>query len=242
MRIVISSGHGLYVRGASGYIDEVDEARKVVDRVAEILNSAGIITTVFHDNTSHSQSENLSTIVDFHNRQERDLDVSVHFNCYETTNDPRGVEVLWTSTSGKPIAVDTSDAISIAGHFINRGAKERNDLAFLNNTEETAILIETCFVDSKADVNNYYLHFESICSAIAEAISGETIPGQPPSPPEEPSWRPPETVPVENRPTLSEGDEGQDVIDLQMMLPRFGVSNVDGDFGSYTDSEVRDYQ
>ena len=29
--IVISSGHGLKVRGASGIIDEVDEARKVVD-------------------------------------------------------------------------------------------------------------------------------------------------------------------------------------------------------------------
>ena len=28
-RIVISSGHGKYVRGASGIIDEVDEARRV---------------------------------------------------------------------------------------------------------------------------------------------------------------------------------------------------------------------
>ena len=29
--IVLSSGHGKYVRGASGIIDEVDEARRVVD-------------------------------------------------------------------------------------------------------------------------------------------------------------------------------------------------------------------
>ena len=29
--IVISSGHGLYVRGASGIIDEVDEARRFTD-------------------------------------------------------------------------------------------------------------------------------------------------------------------------------------------------------------------
>jgi hypothetical protein len=235
MRIVISSGHGLLVRGASGYIDEVDEARRVVDRVAGILNDHDIPTIVFHDNTSTTQSENLNTIVNFHNHQERDLDVSVHFNCYETTNEPRGVEVLWTSTSAKLVAIDTSDAISIAGQFINRGAKERNDLAFLNNTEETAILIETCFVDSKADVNNYHLHFENICHAIAEAIS------IPISPPERPD-RPPETIPVESRPELSEGDTGPDVRDLQMLLPRFGMGNVDGDFGPYTDSEVRDYQ
>ena len=32
--IIISSGHGLKVRGASGILDEVDEARKVVETVA----------------------------------------------------------------------------------------------------------------------------------------------------------------------------------------------------------------
>ena len=31
-RIVIASGHGNHVRGASGIIDEVDEARRVVER------------------------------------------------------------------------------------------------------------------------------------------------------------------------------------------------------------------
>jgi hypothetical protein len=29
-KICISSGHGKYIRGASGYLDEVDEARRVV--------------------------------------------------------------------------------------------------------------------------------------------------------------------------------------------------------------------
>jgi hypothetical protein len=37
MQDFISSGHGKYVRGASGYIDEVDEARKVVEAVARHL-------------------------------------------------------------------------------------------------------------------------------------------------------------------------------------------------------------
>jgi len=246
MRIVISSGHGLHVRGASGYIDEVDEARRVVDRVAEVLNGAGVTTIVFHDNTSTSQSENLDTIVNFHNRQTRDLDVSVHFN--SNGSDAHGTEVLWTSDAGHTLAVDVSDVISIAGHFANRGAKERNDLAFLNNTEETAILIETCFVGNKGDVDNYKVHFNEICNAIAESISGETITGIPPTQPDwpdrpdRPSWRPPENIPVSERPELSEGDEGPHVVDLQTMLPGFGASNIDGDFGPYTDEEVRNYQ
>ena len=47
--ITISSGHGLLVRGASGYLDEVDEARRVVDRVADILRKAGDDVNGYHD-------------------------------------------------------------------------------------------------------------------------------------------------------------------------------------------------
>src|SRR5207344_3168212 len=82
MRVVISSGHGLYVRGACGILDEVDEARRVANRVAEELQSRGADVMVFHDNMSKSQNENLNAIVNFHNAQERDLDVSVHFNAF----------------------------------------------------------------------------------------------------------------------------------------------------------------
>ena len=45
MKIVISSGHGLKVRGASGIIDEVDEARRVVKQVVENLRLAGHTVT-----------------------------------------------------------------------------------------------------------------------------------------------------------------------------------------------------
>ena len=83
-----------------------------------------------------------------------------------------GCEVLWTSQSGFEIADEVVDSICTAVSFINRGPKERNDLAFLNNTEETAILIETCFVDSQADVDIYNAQFGAICEAIAAGITG----------------------------------------------------------------------
>ena len=141
MDIVISSGHGKYVRGASGYLDEVDEARRVVDRVAEVLRAAGHTAHVFHDNTSTSQNENLNTIVDYHNGRERDLDVSVHFNAYETTPKPMGCECLYVTQ--EDLADRVSNAIADAGGFLDRGPKYRSDLFFLNSTEEPAILIET---------------------------------------------------------------------------------------------------
>jgi hypothetical protein len=163
--VAISSGHGLYVRGASGMLDEVDEARKVVDRVAELLCAAGASVSMFNDNTSKTQSENLNRICAWHNSQTRDLDISIHFNAYQTTSKPMGTEVLYVTQ--ETLARYMSAAIAKAGTFIDRGPKERTDLAFLNGTTEPAILIELCFVDSSADADLYNNHFDAICLAIA---------------------------------------------------------------------------
>jgi hypothetical protein len=166
MNIVISSGHGLHIRGASGYLDEVNEARKVVEKLAEDLQNINIDVITFHDDVSTTQSDNLETIVNFHNSCLRDLDVSVHFNAYQTTSKPMGTEVLYV-TQGD-LASEIAQAISKAGGLLNRGPKKRSDLYFLNNTNEPAILIEVCFVDSSADANLYRTHFRAICKAIAD--------------------------------------------------------------------------
>jgi N-acetylmuramoyl-L-alanine amidase len=180
-RIVISSGHGKHVRGASGIIDEVDEARRVVEQLADELQARGIDVKAFHDDTSHSQNENLHTIVDYHNKQTRDLDISVHFNAYEQVSKPMGTEVLYVTQSA--LAGQVSAAIASSG-FVNRGAKKRTDLFFLNNTEMPAILLEVCFVDSEADCDIYADQFDAICSAIADVLGGEDDAGidRPPRP------------------------------------------------------------
>jgi len=255
MRIVISSGHGRYVRGARGdpvppQLDEVDEARRVVDCVADYLDDVGVEVVVYHDDESHDQSSNLDWIVDAHNSEDRDLDVSVHFNCYD--HSAHGVEVLYVTQ--EELARDVSAAIASAGHFTDRGPKYRSDLAFLNNTEEPAILIETCFCDNTGDSEKYRDNFQAICRAIAEGISGEEVGEQPPEaerPPVEPPQRPqwpdrPEMIPVEDRPTLREGDEdGEDppfhVLAMQRLIPRF-PGEFDGDFGPQTKDAVIKYQ
>ena len=118
--VVISSGHGKYVRGASGILDEVDEARKVVERLAKELRARGVEVVTFHDDTSHDQNTNLNTIVNFHNEQQRDLDISVHFNAYEQVSKPMGCEVLYVTQSA--LAAELSAAIASVG-FIDRGAR-----------------------------------------------------------------------------------------------------------------------
>lgn len=162
MKIAISSGHGKYVRGASGMIDEVTEARRVVDALGAILRDQAV---TFHDDTSTNQSMNLETIVDWHNSQDRDLDISVHFNAYVPTDDGRGTEVLYLTQYD--LALEMADVISRASGLINRGAHKRTDLYFLNHTDCPSILIEVCFVDSATDVELYQDSFDRICAAIA---------------------------------------------------------------------------
>jgi N-acetylmuramoyl-L-alanine amidase len=171
MKIVLSSGHGKHVRGASGYIDEVDEARKVVEAVARHLEKLGVDVVTYHDNVSHTQEENLERIVTAHNGEQRDLDISVHFNAFEETAEPMGCEVLYLTQA--ELADDVSAAIAHAGGLIDRGPKFRDNLYFLNHTAMPAILIETCFVDSAADTEFYLEHFENICRAIAETVAAE---------------------------------------------------------------------
>lgn len=181
MRIVISSGHGKYIRGASGYLDEVDEARRVVETVAAMLSMSGSSVQTFHDNVSTTQDENLERIVDFHNDHTRDLDVSVHFNAYDTTSKKMGCECYYITQ--EELSARVSENMAEAMNLPDRGAKPGSGLYFLKHTEMPAILIETCFVDSSADAQAYNANYEAVCSGIAAAISGQEAQPIPPEPP-----------------------------------------------------------
>jgi len=151
MKIAVSSGHSTKCPGASGIIDEVMEATKVSDALVRALEALGIEAPVFHDTVSTEQDENLNRIVDWHNSQVRDRDVSVHFNASEgEQSGPIGTETLYVTQGA--LAEEMSEAIASAGELKDRGPKYRDDLFFLNGTSQPAILIEVCFVNSEADV------------------------------------------------------------------------------------------
>lgn len=177
MRICISSGHSTKCQGAVGLINEVAEATEVTDEVALCLEAAGAQVEKFHDTVSVTQNENLNRLVDWHNSHARDLDVSIHFNAFEPIAAGRGVEVLYVTQ--EMLARELAAAISDVSGLINRGAKKRTDLFWLNHTAAPAVLIEVAFVDSEEDVRLYQGYFGHICEAIAAVIVGEDI-GLPP--------------------------------------------------------------
>ena len=179
-QINISSGHSINCQGASDIINEVTEARKVVDRIYEMCKAIGIEVYRYHD-TSSSSSQNLANIANWHNKFKDGIDISIHFNCYQHTSNSMGTEVCYYSQP--QLANQVSLAISKASGLKNRGGKERKGLYVLRHTNKPMLLIEVCFCDSSYDVQKYRENFDSICSAIIEALTGKVYMSRPVSVP-----------------------------------------------------------
>ncbi len=165
----VHGGHNKTVPGASGYLNEVTENRKVKNLVISYLKSMGHTVYDCTDDAGKTQSKNLSNIVAKCNQHDVALDISIHLNAGGGT----GTEVIYVSSSGKTYAEKVSKAVASSLKVANRGAKKRTDLYVLNHTKSAAIIIECCFVDSKEDKEKWDA---KVCAkAIAEAVTGKKI-------------------------------------------------------------------
>lgn len=178
----ISAGHnppGKPACGASGFLDESREARKIVKEVTKLLKNAGHKAYDCTCNDGKSQGDVLKKVITKCNKREAALDVSIHLNSgrNDTEGDGKiaGTEIWCTAATGikKRAAKKILENMSRLG-FTNRGMKTTGGLYYLNHTCNKAILVEVCFVDDKDD---YVLYKKAghkrIAKAIAEGIMGE---------------------------------------------------------------------
>jgi N-acetylmuramoyl-L-alanine amidase len=170
--ICISSGHGKLIRGAAysdpdGWgLDEVDQARRVVSALAQALRARRHEVVEIHDDHSTEQQQNLEWLVAEHEKYERELDISIHFNACDPagTDGPRGTECFYQTQT--ELAALVSAAIADATGLPDRGAKYGN-FYFLSHTSRPAILVEIVFVDTREDVESYEANFDAIIAALA---------------------------------------------------------------------------
>ena len=76
----VHGGHSLVCRGAAALLDEVNEDRKVKNRVIELLRAAGHTVYDCTDDSGTTQNKNLSAIVQKCNAHNVSLDISIHLN------------------------------------------------------------------------------------------------------------------------------------------------------------------
>ena len=182
MKIGIDFGHTLSGEGTGavgcGY-KEQDLTRSLGKEVVNYLEKEGHKVYNCTVDKASTNSLQLKGRVDKANKESLDLFVSIHFNA--CVNDiigngkTTGTEVLVYSLSGKSTeyAKRVCENISKLG-FKNRGVKSSNAYV-LKNTKAPAMLIETCFIDDKDDMDIYLKSPKLVAKAIAEGIIGKTI-------------------------------------------------------------------
>ena len=257
MKIAVRGGHVPKFTGASKFIDELTEDRKVKDSVIKYLRQLGcdVLDVTPPDNTSTLNGD-LSYGVNKANSWRADLFISIHFNkAYDNYNGSLGSEVCVYSPFDT--AQRVVNELSNLG-FKNRGQKIRNNLYELNHTKMKAMIIEVCFVEASEDVALYkklghYLIGKTIAKAIIS--SNNSIYNAKPLPNNEvilnntDNWinRLQEECNKQgfnSYPTLRKGARGNITKLLQEKLVSHGynTNGIDGIFGLGTEKAVISFQ
>ena len=171
MNFNVHGGHSLKCRGASGLLDEVNEDRKVKNKVIELLRANGHTVYDCTDDNGATQNANLIAIVNKCNSHSVDLDVSIHLNAGGGT----GTEVyIYNSKSkAKDEATRIAEKISNTLGIRNRGVKTSTKLYVLRKTKSPALLVECCFVDNATDKTHW--NAEKCAKAIVEGILNKSV-------------------------------------------------------------------
>lgn len=174
----VHGGHSLKCRGVSDLLDEVDEDRKVKNKLIELLRANGDTVYDCTDDYSTRQSANLSAIVSKCNSHDVDLDISIHLNSArnDRVGDGKcgGVEVYGYDDRIYGVAYKIAENIAstLGIGFHGSPVKYRKDLYVLRKTKAKAILIECCFVDDRDDVTRW--DSTKCAMAIASALGCKT--------------------------------------------------------------------
>ena len=251
MKIAVRGGHVPKFTGASKFIDELTEDRKVKDSVIKHLKLLGcnVLDVTPPDNTNTLNAD-LSYGVNKANNWGADLFISIHFNkAYDIYNGCLGSEVCVYSPFDT--AQRVVNELAKLG-FKNRGQKVRNNLYELNHTKMKAMIIEVCFVEATGDVVLYKeLGHDLIGKTIAQAITNKniTISNVKPTVNNTDNWikRLQEECNKQgfnSYPTLRKGARGNITKLLQEKLVSLGynTNGVDGIFGSGTEKAVIYFQ
>lgn len=170
MKFNVHGGHNSHVTGASKYLNELTEDRKVKNEVIRLLKAQGHTVYDCTDDSGTTQNANLSNIVKKCNAHSVDLDISIHLNAGGGT----GVETyIYPNSSAKDEATRICSKVSSALGIKNRGVKDGSNLYVVRNTNAPAVLVECCFVDSTTDRDHWDAN--KCAKAIVEGILNKTV-------------------------------------------------------------------
>lgn len=178
-KIAIAGGHSSVARGACGYIDEYECDRAYVAKLIAALEAAGH-TVIDCSNEEKTVNKELKAEVKKANASNADWFLAVHFNAGGGT----GTEVWYYTGNNKGynMAKTMSANVANALGLRNRGAKSTTSLYVVKNTNMPAVLLETCFVDTKTDADAWHAtSWGALTEAVVKAFEGTSTGSASPS-------------------------------------------------------------
>lgn len=186
MKILIMAGHsqnGYVGSGASKYINESNETRRLGPKVVQYLKAVGVDADyIQHDKPKTAKYLN-EQVAKVNSMGTYDCVVQLHFNAgsSDPNSNTTGTETYYASSKGKVFSDRVNAKLSTL--FKNRGSKkDTRGLYWLKYTKCPAILVEVCFVDDKDDARIYLNNIDKVAKLIAEGISNKSVPAQPVQP------------------------------------------------------------
>lgn len=169
MKILLISGHGAGDTGAVGCgykeAELTREATKILAGKFEAYDCTVKRYPTAHDAYQDNKRGDMQTAFSSYG-----LVIEVHFNSYN--GEAHGTECLYRPARMRALAGKVANAIARDG-FFDRGAKQRTDLMNMNTCYRNGvpyILIETCFIDNKADMKRYKEKLYTVWDEVAEAV------------------------------------------------------------------------
>lgn len=174
-KIFINPGHCLGVdNGAINvkhYVFEAAVARQIGEKVSKYLQEAGCEVELLQSNNLCGEDPDTPNITKTANDWRADIFISLHCNAFN--QQARGTECL-VFTKGS-YAEDLADAIQRqivnALDMVDRGVKERPDLAVLKHTAMPAVLVEMAFIDNEEDCEKLINQQDEFAAAIARGVT-----------------------------------------------------------------------
>jgi N-acetylmuramoyl-L-alanine amidase len=169
MRIVLDPGHGGHDPGAVGPsgLEEAPVALALCELVAAELEGYELEVKMTRETDVFIE---LAKRCEIANDWKANYFVSVHAN----SNGPSavGIETLYTSETGKALALPVQRTLVEYTGDVDRGLKERNDLYVLNGTNMPAILAEVGFISHPATETKLksFAYRETLADAITLGV------------------------------------------------------------------------
>ena len=191
MKVLIMAGHstsGYIGSGASKYLDESNETRRLGPKVVSHLKTLGVDADYICLDKPRTAKYLNEQVALANSKGTYDVVVQIHFNAgsSDPNSNTTGTETYYASNQGKPYSDRVNAKLSTL--FKNRGSKkDTRGLYWLKYTKCPAILIEVCFVDDKDDAKIYLSNIDKTARLIAEGIANKATSAQPVQPTPQPT-------------------------------------------------------